>query len=89
MSISRADGVALTFAGQLDQLVGLVAAGADDHHDLVAGPLGRHGPRGRRPNLRRIRDARPAEFLNDQRHGVSTTSGNKQSIAIGSHSQKE
>ena len=61
MSISRG-GVGADFARQIDQLVRLMAAGADDHHDLVAGALGRDGPRGRRPDLGRVGDTRPPNF---------------------------
>ncbi len=55
--------------GQRDQLVGLVAASTHDHHDLIVATLGGDGPRGRGPNLCGVRDARSAEFLNDQGHG--------------------
>ena len=48
MSISRAGGCSLISLGQLDQLVGGVAAGADDDDDLVAGLLGADGPPRRR-----------------------------------------
>ena len=57
--------------GQLDQLVGGVAAGADDDDDLVAGLLGADGPPGRVHDPLRRRDAGAAEFLHDQRHDDS------------------
>ena len=47
MSISRAGGCSLISLGQLDQLVGRVAAGADDDDDLVARLLRPDGPAGR------------------------------------------
>ena len=54
--------------GEVDQVVGLVAHRADDHHDLVAVLLGANRPPGGRLNLFRIGDARAAEFLNDDSH---------------------
>ena len=69
MSISRAGGCSVISLGQLDQLVGGVAAGADDDDDLVAGLLGADGPAGRRHDALRRRHAGAAEFLHDQRQG--------------------
>ena len=68
MSISRAGGCLGDLLGQLDQLVGGVAAGADDDDDLVAGLLGADGPAGGGHDPLRGRHARAAEFLHDQRH---------------------
>ncbi len=56
-------------AGQLDQVVGGVAAGADDDDDLVAGLLGADGLAGRRHDPLRRRHARPAELLHHEAHG--------------------
>ena len=53
-------------AGQLDQLVGGVAAGADDDDDLVAGLLGADGPAGGGHDPLRVGHAGAAEFLHDQ-----------------------
>ncbi len=55
-------------AGQLDQLVGGVAAGADDDDDLMAFAFGADGPAGRRHDALRGRHAGAAEFLHDQTH---------------------
>src|SRR5262249_19507410 len=53
---------------QLDQLVGGVAAGADDDNDLVARLLGADGPPRRRHDARGVGHAGAAELLHDQRH---------------------
>ena len=53
-------------AGQLDQLVGGVAAGADDDDDLIAGLLGADGPPGRRHDPLGGRHAGAAELLHDK-----------------------
>ena len=58
-------------AGQVDQLVGGVAAGADDDDDLVAGLFGANGPPGRGHDPLRRRHAGAAEFLHDQCHEKS------------------
>ena len=65
MSISRAGGIVGDLLGQVDQYIGLMAHGANDHHDLVALLLGTDGTARGRPHLFRISDARAAEFLND------------------------
>ena len=45
------EGVALTSSASSISSSVLWPAGTDDHHDLVAGPLGGDGPGGRGPNL--------------------------------------
>ena len=69
MSISRAGGCFADLAGQVDQLVGGVAAGADDDDDLVAGLPGADGPAGGRHDALGRGHAGAAEFLHDQGHG--------------------
>ena len=56
-------------AGQRDQLVGGVAAGADDDDDLVAGLFGADGPPCRRHDPLGGRHTGAAEFLHDKGHG--------------------
>ncbi len=55
--------------GQVDQVVGRVAHGADDDDDLVPGLLGGHGPGGRPVDALGVGHAGPAELLDDQGHG--------------------
>ncbi len=65
MSISRAGGWSVICAGQVDQQVGVVAHGADDHHHLVAFLLGANGLAGRGQDLLAVGDAGAAELLHD------------------------
>jgi len=60
--------------GQLDQLVGSVAAGADDHDHLVARLAGADRPPGSPLDPLRVRHAAAAELLHDQAHGPPPTS---------------
>jgi hypothetical protein len=55
-------------AGQIDEQVGLLAHGADDHDDLVALFLGLNGTAGRGPDFISVGNASAAEFLYDQTH---------------------
>src|SRR5205823_1159618 len=57
--------------GELDQLVGGVAAGADDDDHLVAVLVGADGPARRRHDPLRRRHTRPAKLLHDQGQGKS------------------
>ena len=59
--------------GQVDQQVGIIAHGTDDHDDLVAFLLGPNGLSGCRENLLAVGDAGPTEFLDDDRHGLRIT----------------
>jgi hypothetical protein len=54
------------FAGQFDQLVGGIAARADDHDDLTAFLLGADGFARGRHDAFRVFEAGAAEFLHDQ-----------------------
>ena len=58
-------------AGQGDELIGGVAAGADDDDDLAARLLRPNGPPGRPHDPLRRRHTAAAEFLHDQTHDVS------------------
>ena len=69
MSISRAGGVVRDLAGQVEQLVGLLAHGRHDQGHVVA-PRADSGPRGR-PRSASARDRRPTFLrisVHDQRH---------------------
>ncbi len=55
-------------SGQPQQSVGVLAHGADDHHDSMPLPLGANGLPRRSANLVDVGDAGAAELLNDQRH---------------------
>jgi len=62
--LGAADGAHLL--GQCDQVIGRIAHGADDDHDLVAALLRRHRPPGGAMNAFGVGDAAAAEFLYDQ-----------------------
>ena len=55
-------------AGQFDELIGGVAASADDDDDLIAGLLRADRPPGRPHDPLRRRHTAAAEFLHDQTH---------------------
>ena len=57
------------FLGQVDQQIGVLAHGADDHDDLVAFQLGANGFSGRGEDLLAIGHAGAAKLLDDDRHG--------------------
>ena len=65
MSISRGGGLIGDLLGEVDEIVGLVAHRADDHHHLIALLLGANRLAGPPQDLLRIGDAGAAEFLND------------------------
>ena len=67
-------------AGQVDQHVGVLAHGADDHHDLVPLALGANGLPRRGENLLDVGHARAAELLNDDGHGLSNLQSVKRNM---------
>ena len=62
-------------AGQVDQHVGLLAHGADDHHHLMALLLRADRLAGGAHDLFTGGDAAAAELLDDERHFVLTLGG--------------
>ena len=69
MSISRPGRVLGHLAGQAEQLVGLLAHGADDDdHDLVAPPAGAGDVVGDLADALGVGDGRAAELLDDESH---------------------
>ena len=58
-----------TSVGQAEQLVGLLAHGADDHDDLVAPAAGAGDVVGDLADALGVGDRRAAELLDEQRHG--------------------
>ncbi len=54
--------------GQIDQMIGLMPHGADDHHHLIALLLRANGLARSGQNLLAIRHAGAAEFLNNDGH---------------------
>ena len=71
MSISRAGGSSVISLGQVDQHVGVVAHGADDHHHLVPFVLRADRLAGRGQDLLAVGNARAAEFLHDDGHDLN------------------
>ena len=69
MSISRGGRAVIDLGGEGDQLVRLVAAGADDDDDPVPRPVRRDRAGGGGLDAGRVGDARAAELLHDQGHG--------------------
>ena len=69
MSISRPGRVSLTSDGQAQQLVGLLAHGADDDDDVVAPALGARDVIGHRPHAIGVGDRGATELLDDESHG--------------------
>ena len=56
-------------SSQIDQHVGVLAHGADHHHDLVALILRANRSTGRGQDLGAVCQAGSAKFLDDERHG--------------------
>ena len=80
MSISRAAGRSVICVRQIDQLVGAVAHGADDHHDLIALLLRADRLAGGREDLLAVGHAGAAEFLHDQSHSNNASSNDSRQL---------